>query len=167
MRKTQEEQMTFGNVDISQIKTDPKSRDEIDKTVKGLQYLYINKEIRKEIFKILEENILPKVSKKTGRPGMELWKILVLGVIRQSCSWDYDKLHHAANFDMMIRELLGHDKYEWDDRYFYELQTLKDNVSLLTPEVLDKLNEIVIKTGHNILGGKKKQNYMAQLIPSY
>jgi hypothetical protein len=156
MRKTQEEQMTFGNVDISQIKTDPKSRDEIDKIVKGLQYLYINKEIRKEIFKVLEENILPKVSKKTGRPGMELWKILVLGVIRQSCSWDYDKLHHAANFDLMIRELLGHDKYEWDDRYFYELQTLKDNVSLLTPEVLDKLNEIVIKTGHNILGGKKK-----------
>jgi hypothetical protein len=156
MRKIKEEQMTFGNVDISQIKTDPKSRDEIDKTVKGLQYLYTNIEIRKEIFKLLEENILPKVSKKTGRPGMELWKILVLGVIRQSCSWDYDKLHHAANFDLMIRELLGHDKYEWDDRYYYELQTLKDNVSLLTPELLDKLNEIVVKTGHNILGGKKK-----------
>ena len=36
MRKTQEEQMTFGNVDISQIKTDYKSRDEIDKTVLNL-----------------------------------------------------------------------------------------------------------------------------------
>ena len=77
MRKTYEYQETFGNVDISQIKIDYKSRDEIYKTVKGLQYLYINTEIRKEIFKVLEENILPKVSKKTGRPGMELWKILV------------------------------------------------------------------------------------------
>ncbi|MEI7905461.1 MAG: ISNCY family transposase, partial [Candidatus Firestonebacteria bacterium] len=148
--------MTFGKVDISQIKTDPKSRDEIDKTVKGLQYIYVNIEIRKEVFKLLKENILPKVSKKTGRPGMELWKILVLGVIRQSCSWDYDKLLHAANYDMMIRELLGHDKLEWDDRYYYELQTVKDNVTLLTPELLDKLNEIVVKTGHNLLGGKKK-----------
>jgi transposase, IS5 family len=62
-----------------------------------------------------------------------------------------------ANNELMIRELLGHDREEWGDGYYYELQTLKDNVSLLTPEVLDKLNEIVIKTGHNILGGKKSR----------
>ena len=33
-------QQTFDNADISQIKTDPKSRDEIDKVVRGLQGSY-------------------------------------------------------------------------------------------------------------------------------
>jgi len=79
MRKTNNTQMTFGNVDISQIRTDPKSRDEIDRTVRGLQYIFTNVEIRKAIFKILEEEILPKVSRRTGRPGMDLWKIFSIG----------------------------------------------------------------------------------------
>jgi hypothetical protein len=39
MRKAEENQYSFGKVDISQIKINPKSRDEIDKTVKGLQYI--------------------------------------------------------------------------------------------------------------------------------
>jgi len=161
MRKTYEYQLTFGNVDISKIKTDSKSRDEIDRAVRGLQYLYTNHEIRTAIFQILEDNILPKVSKRTGRRGMELWKILVLGVMREVCSWNYDILHHMANNELMIRELLGHDRTEWEDRYYYELQTLKDNVSLLTPEIIDKINEIVVKAGHNLLGGKKKEELHA------
>jgi transposase, IS5 family len=157
MRKTYEIQPTFGNVDISQIKTDPKSRDETDKIVLGLQYIYINKEIREAVFKVLAEKILPKTSKKTGRPGMDLWKILVLGVVRQGCNCDYDKLQHIVNNDQMIRELLGHCKEDWNDTYYYELQTIKDNVSLLTPEIINKINEIVVKAGHNMLGGKKKE----------
>jgi transposase, IS5 family len=157
MRKTIENQLTFGNVDISQIKTDPKSRDEIDQIVKGLQYIYTNIKIRTEVFKILEKYILPKVSKKTGRWGMDLWKILVLGMIRYGCRWDYDKLHQMSNNHLMIRELLGHNRTEWGDRYYYELQTLKDNVSLLTPELCSQISEIVVKSGHNFLGGKKKE----------
>jgi hypothetical protein len=157
MRETYKIQLTFGDVDISQIQTDTKSRDEIDKAVIGLQYIFTHEEIREEVFQLLEANIQPKISKKTGRPGMELWKILVLGVIKQACCWDYDKLQNIANNHLMIRELLGHSKSEWGDRYYYELQTLKDNVTLLTPEVLDKINEIVVKAGHKLLGGKKKE----------
>ena len=160
MRKEYEFQQTFGNVDISQIKTDPKSRDEIDKIVRGLQFIFITKEIREEVFKLLKDNISPNSSKKTGRPGMDLWKILVLGVIRQGCSWDYDKLQNIANNHLMIRELLGHDRTFCADPYYYELQTLKDNIMLLTPELIDKISEIVVKAGHNLLGGKKKKNYI-------
>jgi hypothetical protein len=32
------------------------------------------------------------------------------------------------------------------------LQTLKDNVSLLTPEVLDRINQVVVRAGHQALG---------------
>jgi IS5 family transposase len=161
MRKIIDFQQTFGNVDISQVKTDSKSRDEIDKVVRGLQYIYTNIEIRAEVFKKLESIIPAKTSKKTGRPGMDIWKIFVFGVIRQACSWDYDKLHHMANNELMIRELLGHDRGDWADKYYYELQTLKDNVSLLSPAIIDEISEIVVKSGHTLLGGKKKEELHA------
>ena len=163
MRKTYEYQQTFGDVDISKIKIDYKSRDEIDKVVCGLQYIFTNIEIRTEVFKLLEGTISANISRKTGRRGMDLWKILVLGVMRQACSWDYDKLQNIANNHMMIRELLGHDRDDWKDKYYYELQTLKDNVSLLTPETLEKINEIVVKAGHKLLGGKKKEELRASV----
>jgi hypothetical protein len=161
MRKIIESQYSFGNVDISQIKVDPKSRDEIDKVVLGLQYIFTNDEIRTEVFQLLDSMILPKISRNKGRKGMDLWKILVLGVIKQACSIDYDKLHHFSNNDLMIRELLGHDRNEWEDRYYYELQTLKDNISLLTPELLDKINLIVVRAGHKQLSKKKDELHIS------
>ncbi len=78
MRKAFDSQMKLGEVDIAGIQFDLRSRDEIPKLLMGLQAIYSNKEIREKVFTVLEK-ALPKTSKKTGRPGMELWKILVLG----------------------------------------------------------------------------------------
>lgn len=146
--------MQIGAVDISQIVFDPKSRDDMPKLLKGLQYLYINPETRKALFKILEEKMISGKNKNNGRPGMELWRIFVLGVIRLNLNWDYDRLHEQANSHSVIRQMLGHADF-WD-KYYYELQTIKDNVRLLTPEILDEINQIVVKEGHNLF--KKKDN---------
>ena len=83
---------------------------------------------------------------------MDLWKILVLGTLRLSCNWDYDKLMEIANNHLSLRLMLGHSIMDNDFRY--ALQTLKDNVSLFTPEILDKINQIVLKYGHEIVGMK-------------
>ncbi len=157
MRKTYDNQLTFGNVDISEIKFDPKSRDELPKILRGLQHIYVAKEIRKEVFNLLESIIPKDVNKGKGRRGMDLWKILVFGVVRLGCNWDYDKLHEMANNHFTIREMLGHSPDDWKGKYYYQLQTLKDNVRLITPEVLEQLNRIVVRAGHNLLGGKKKE----------
>ncbi len=87
---------------------------------------------------------------------MELWKILVLGTLRLNCNWDYDKLREIANNHMTLREMLGHGFFDRNSKY--ALQTLKDNVSLLTPEVLDKVNQIALKAGHNLVCKKKTRN---------
>lgn len=84
MRQTDNPQLQFGQIDISEIRFDPKSRDDIPQLLKGLQYLYTTDEIRREIFRILEEKISPGVTKKTGRPGMELWKILMIFHLKRS-----------------------------------------------------------------------------------
>ena len=38
-----------------------------------------------------------------------------------------------------------------DYDYKYKLQTLRDNVGLLRPEVLDEINQLVVKAGHNLV----------------
>lgn len=152
MRQVINPQLQFGQVDISKIQFCPKSRDDIPQVLRGLQYIYINRPLREEIFTLLEKYIAPKISKSTGRPGMDLWKILVMGILRLDLNWDYDHLLNQVDNHRQIREMLGHaDK--WDEQR-YQLQTLKDNVSLLTPALLEKINEVVVKGGHLLV--KKK-----------
>ncbi len=45
----------------------------------------------------------------------------------------------------------------WEDNTYYPLQTLKDNVSLLTPEILDKINQVVVKAGQDLVKKKTKR----------
>jgi IS5 family transposase len=141
-------------LDISKITFDLKSRDELPQVLRGLQHIYMTPSLREEIFSLLEKNIAPDVDKKNGRPGMELWKILVLGVVRLDLNWNYDRLHDSVNNHYAIRQMLGHP--DFFDKHQYHLQTLKDNVSLLTPELLDEINQVVVRSGHVIL--KKKGN---------
>jgi hypothetical protein len=51
--------------------------------------------------------------------------------------------------------MLGHGLS--DDGETYHLQTLKDNVSLLTPEILDRINQVVVKAGHQLLKKTKRR----------
>jgi len=155
MRKIIDMQMKIGETAIASIQFDPKSRDEIPKLLRGLQAIYCNREVRTLVFEALTELIPPHIDIKNGRRGMDLWKIFVLGALRLTCNWDYDKLHEIANNHMTLRQMLGHGRM--DASYQYELQTLKDNISLFTPEILDKINQIVVQYGHQIAGKKKDE----------
>jgi len=151
MRVVQNPQMLIGEVDISKMKFDLKSRDDIPKILRGLQHLYMDLPLRERIFSLLENRISPKADKRNGRPGMALWAILVCGVVRVDLNIDYDRLHGLVNHYDTIREMLGHSEF---DKSQYHYQTLKDNVSLLTPALLDEINELVVSTGHVLV--KKK-----------
>jgi IS5 family transposase len=158
MRKTIDPQTKLGQVNISQIEFDLRSRDEIPKLLMGLQYIYCTPEIRKQVFRILEEMVPTGTDANTGRPGMLLWKILVLGTLRLNCNWDYDKVKEMADNHFTLRLMLGHSG--WEDEYRYPIQTIKDNVSLFTPEILDKINQIAVKAGHNLV--KKNETLNAR-----
>ena len=155
MRKTIEPQMILGEVDISKIEFDPRSRDDIPQILKGLQHIYCTPELREKVFQILEKIVPEDTDANNGRPGMDLWKILVLGVIRLNCDWDYDRLKEMADHHMGLRQMLGHNLFNQEDKY--ALQTLKDNVSLLTVEVLDKINVVVVEAGHSLVKKSPKK----------
>ena len=149
MRVVRDAQMKIGEIDVSQIKFDLRSRDDIPKVLRGLQHLYMNAPLREKIFALLENEIAPKVNKRNGRPGMTLWHILVFGVLRLDLNIDYDRLHELSNQHRTLRQMLGHGLYDEDKEYAY--QTLVDNVGLLTPALLDKLNQIIVAGGHALV----------------
>ena len=153
MRKVIDPQLHFGEQAIGAIHLDPKSRDDIPQILRGLQYLYTTPALRERVFAILQEVIPAGVDGQadpdTGRPGMAQWKILVLGALRLGLDADYDRLQELANQHSTIRQMLGHS--DWADEYQYELQTLKDNLRLFTPEILDRLNQEVVRAGHRAL----------------
>ena len=80
MRKVIGERSWLGSVDIGAIRLNAKSRDDIPAILIGLQAIRSDKAAREELFRLLDARILPGQRRDTGRPGMHLWRILVMGV---------------------------------------------------------------------------------------
>ena len=154
MRQIIKPQLALGVVDIAAIQLDPLSRDDIPRLLRGLQYIYLNPKVREEVFTILRE-VVPRdaegqpVSVDTGRPGMSQWQILVLGVLRLGLNADYDRIQELANNHFTLRQMLGHSDFA-DDKS-WGVQTLKDNLRLFTPEILERINAVVVTAGHALV----------------
>ncbi len=155
MRQVLTPQMSLDELDIAAIKLDPKSRDDIPQLLRGLQHIYTEPSLREGVFAILRE-VMPmrikgsgQADANTGRPGMQQWRILVLGVLRLGLNIDYDRVQELANQHSTLRQMLGHG--DWSDQTQYKLQTLKDNLQLFTPELLERINQAVVEAGHVLL----------------
>ena len=148
MRKPEPRALELGELDISHIKIDPRSRDDIPALLKGLQLIYTNTNRREQLFHRLEQPLRDKVDLTTGRPGMTLWRIFVLATLKQGLGCDFDRLQELAHEHRTLRQILGHSG---DDESRDPMQTLVDNVSLLTPEVLAEINQLVVEVGHEVV----------------
>ena len=171
MRQVIDPQLMLDGVDIGAIYLDPKSRDDIPQLLRGLQHIYTQPELRERVFAILREVIPQRVAGQgkadasTGRPGMEQWRILVLGVVRLALNADYDRIQDLANQHKTLRQMLGHG--DWSDTTEYKLQTLKDNLRLFTPEILDRINQEVVNAGHVLVKKKGLEEGLAARCDSF
>ena len=111
--------------------------------------------LRERVFAILEE-VLPQrpdgegtVSAHTGRPGMAQWAILVLGTLRLGLNADHDRIQELANQHATLRQMLGHG--DWADETRYSLQAIQENLRLFTPEILERINQEVVRAGHALV----------------
>ena len=144
-----ETQFKLGQESLSKIKLDYKSRDDITKLLLGIQHISGKKDLMTQIFGILKKEISIK---SIGRSGMSLWKILILGLLRQVINADYDRVCNLANNHIELRKFLGHGMIDSHD--CYSLQSIKDNISLLTEETLDKINVLIVQEGHCVLDAR-------------
>jgi len=99
-------QLGPGQTAIEDVIIPVKSRDELPPALAGLQWIFINTQVRDEILKLIEEKVCGN-KKQTGRPGMDLWQILVLGVVRLALDCDYDRLEYLVHYDVLLRQIMG------------------------------------------------------------
>lgn len=158
MRKHFEQQTKIGVELIRDVDLTMRSRDQLPQLLAGLQYVFVTPEVNRSVFKLLEEKVYSK-NNGTGRPGLSLWEILVLGAIRLNLNMDYDRLHDTANYHQKVRGILGVHSItaDWDPGKEYKLQTIKDNVGLLDEETMGRINGLVINAGH-VLKKKRRSN---------
>lgn len=157
MRKRFEQQNELDAQLIPEVKIDGKSRHELPQLLAGLQYIFITPKLNEAVFEVLERRVLGG-KKATGRLGLSLWEILVLGTMRLNLDADYDTVYDLANHHEVVRGILGvHTKQVFGEGKYYPLQTLKDNIALLDEEVLKEISEVVVKAGHELKKTKAKK----------
>ena len=164
MRVVYTEQLSFEQTPIEEVELDPRSRDDIPAALKGIQHLYSNVPLRERVFTLLEQHILDgvdradepqqaaaaRVNPALGRPGMHLWIVLVLALLKQALHCDFDRLAELANKHLDVRRIMGLSG-PFCNRQFSHRSVIR-NVSLLTPDLLRSLNQLVVAEGQRLAG---------------
>lgn len=154
MRQRYSPQPDLDIIPIEKIRLPLKSRDELPPILAGLQWIWTHPELKAAIFALLEKKILAG-KKATGRTGMDLWQILVLGLVRLGLDADWDRLEHVANYDSLVRQMLGLPATPWgQDAKVFARQTLRDNVALLDEALLKEINALVAAAGREVFSKK-------------
>ncbi len=133
---------------MEEIQLDPRSRDVIQVFLYGLRQIFLDLPTRLKLMDLLER-YKPGTRKNCGRPGMDVWNILVLAGLKQALHCNYDLLTALANHMDIVRQMLRHGA---DDRTRYTRSAIHDNVSALSPELLVQVNCLVVKLGHRMVG---------------
>ena len=120
------ERTELGEVPTADIRINPGSRDDVPKILRGIRSLVSNREFRIAPERLLAAGFLPGFDSGQGRPGMDLWRIFVLGVLEQGPGCDFDRLLHHANEDKLVRKFPGHA--DFIDEHEYKHRTLADNI---------------------------------------
>jgi len=102
MRKRFEQQLSLGVIPINEVKFNKRSRHELPEILKGLQHIFVDPALSEVVFSLLDSEI-NSGKQATGRPGMTLWEILVMGSVRLALNADYDELHDLCNNHIKLR----------------------------------------------------------------
>ena len=139
---------------IEKIRLPLKSRDELPPILAALQWLWSHPTLKADLLALIQAKVTAG-KQATGRTGMDLWQILVLGVVRLGLDADWDRLEHVANYDTLVRQMLGLPVTPWaDESKRFGHQTLRDNVALLDDQLLQQINARLAAAGREVFAKK-------------
>lgn len=150
MRKRFESQTDLGQMPIEQVVIPLTSRDELPPVLAGLQWIFRTPEVNQAVFDLLEKKVVGDKLSHTGRPGMDLWHILVLGVVRLCLDCDYDRIEHIAQYDRLVRQMMGVPEFGVDKAPLHH-RTISDNICHVDDALLAEINAIVVRHGQPLL----------------
>ena len=149
MRKNFENQLWLDSPPIEAVELNTQCRDEIIPILKSLQHIYKEPELCSKILHLVAQDVNKKSNPKLGRPGFYYWQIFVLASVRLGCNYDYDKLQDIAENHRNLRQIMGVsdlakiESFDWG--------RIRDNVALLRPETLEKINHFIVTEGHRFV----------------
>jgi transposase, IS5 family len=136
-------------------------RDEIVPILRALQFIYSDAGSRKTILDLVGKDVNRSTDKELGRAGLSYWEITVLAAVRLGCNLDYDKLQNLAEEHRTLRLMMGIGSWEEcqedEQKKKFDWRTIRDNLCLLRPETLQKLNQAVVAVGHTLVPEAIKQ----------
>ena len=154
MRHSYQAQPDLQLTPIEKIRLPLQSRDELPPILAGLQWIWMHPTLKAEILALNEAAVLAD-KQPTGRPGMTLWQILVLGVVRLGLDADWDRMEDMANYDSLVRQMLEVPATPWgDEDKMFGHQTLRDNVALLDAALLQAINARIAAAGREVFAKK-------------
>lgn len=167
MRRLFNPQPDLDILPIEAIELPAHSRDELPAILAGLQWVWSHPTLKSDIFERLHKAILAD-KRSTGRQGMELWQILVLGIVRLGLDADWDRMEHLANYDALLRSMLGVSSAGGllSQKRFHR-RTLRDNVALLSDSLLQEINGLIAKAGREPFQSRKGPQALALRVDSY
>ena len=94
------DELFLGQVAIDDLELDPKSRDDIPAVLQGIQFIHRDADLLSKILNLLTSHLLldsdaeangdgcgpgrGRINPDVRRPGMTLWSILVLAILKQA-----------------------------------------------------------------------------------
>jgi transposase, IS5 family len=149
VRKHYQSQHRFDCSPVAQVELNLECRDELVPILAGLQFLYTNNPLRHKAVKLVAADLNEDSRRNVGRPGMDDWHVVVLAAVRLGCNFDYDKLQDQVENHRALRSIMGIG--DWQDADEFTFRRIRDTLCKLKPATLEKINEVVVKAGHEIV----------------
>ena len=148
MRTAFDRQQQLDRHTISNLPLNLGCRDEIIPILAALKHIYAQPKLREEILRAVARDINRDSDRKRGRKGMDYWPILVLAAVRLGCNFDYDRLQDLAEQHRALRQMMGIG--DWDEETSFNWRTIRNNITLLQPETLERINHAIVAEGHTL-----------------
>lgn len=134
---------------ISDVTLNLDCRDEIIPILRALQHLYGNARLRRELLGLVGKDVNKTAGRQRGRRGMNYWEIAVLAAVRLGCNLNYDKLQDLAENHRRLQQIMGIGNWQAEEVDF-DWRRLQDNLIKLRPETLKKINDLIVRAGHEL-----------------
>lgn len=148
MRKAYSTQQRFDCETVEDVRLNLNCRDEIIPILRALQQVYSQPQLRDEILDLVAQDVNNGSRTDRGREGLDYWQILVLASVRLGCNLDYDKLQDLAEQHRALRQIMGIG--DWDEDINFSWRRIRDNVSLVKWETIEKISHLIVSEGHRL-----------------
>jgi len=136
---------------VNQIQLNTHCRHEIVPFLRALQHIYSRPKLRDQILQLVADDVNGKSSPELGRPGMTYWQILVLASARLELNLDYDALQDLAENHRNLRHMMEVGDWQGaEEEPDFNWERIRNNVCLISPETLEKINHLVIAEGYRL-----------------